>query len=227
LIRSITLLARQNRLRVEAEIVRDAALAASGLLSIRRVGGPGVKPPQPEGVYAFTQNEEELDRRDRARSLPPGVSTLQFYRSAPYPLLTTFDSPDFQSVPAPGGCGRTRPCSRSRWRTTKALFELAQGLGARLLREVPADDASATEARLERAFFSSATPGRPPRPRTECGRVLPARASWTLVPESLPPPPRPSRRKITRKATESRRGRVVDRPWHGRLMNTDEFITRE
>ncbi|MCB1203828.1 MAG: PSD1 domain-containing protein, partial [Verrucomicrobiae bacterium] len=49
-----TLLARQNRLRVEAEIVRDAALSASGLLH-PKIGGPPVRPPQPEGVYAFTQ----------------------------------------------------------------------------------------------------------------------------------------------------------------------------
>jgi hypothetical protein len=48
------LLARQERLRVEAEIVRDAALSASGLLN-RQIGGPSVRPPQPDGVYAFTQ----------------------------------------------------------------------------------------------------------------------------------------------------------------------------
>ena len=40
---------------VEAEILRDAALAASGLL-VPTIGGPSVHPPQPEGVYAFTQH---------------------------------------------------------------------------------------------------------------------------------------------------------------------------
>ena len=49
------LLARQNRLRLEAEIIRDAALTASGLLS-RKIGGPGVYPPQPPGIFAFTQS---------------------------------------------------------------------------------------------------------------------------------------------------------------------------
>src|SRR5690606_24520072 len=43
------LLYRQNRFRVEAEIVRDLALAASGLLE-RRVGGPSVFPPLPPGI---------------------------------------------------------------------------------------------------------------------------------------------------------------------------------
>ncbi len=48
------LLARQNRLRLEAEVVRDVALSASGLLT-PTIGGPGVYPPQPAGVYSFTQ----------------------------------------------------------------------------------------------------------------------------------------------------------------------------
>src|ERR1700674_615839 len=48
------LLGRQQRLRLEAETIRDASLAASGLLS-REIGGPGVYPPQPEGIYRFTQ----------------------------------------------------------------------------------------------------------------------------------------------------------------------------
>ena len=43
------LLARQARLRLSAEAVRDVALASSGLLN-RTVGGPSVKPPQPESV---------------------------------------------------------------------------------------------------------------------------------------------------------------------------------
>src|SRR5262249_51192374 len=46
------LLARQFRLRLDAEIVRDAALASSGLLS-DQVGGPSVFPPQPKEVYRF------------------------------------------------------------------------------------------------------------------------------------------------------------------------------
>ena len=44
------LLARGPRFRIEAEMVRDVALSASGLLS-RKVGGPSVYPPQPEGIW--------------------------------------------------------------------------------------------------------------------------------------------------------------------------------
>lgn len=47
-------LGRQSRVRVEAEIVRDMVLAASGSLA-PQLGGPSVHPPQPDGVYSFTQ----------------------------------------------------------------------------------------------------------------------------------------------------------------------------
>src|SRR5205807_1831583 len=46
------LLGRQQRLRLEAEIIRDAALSVSGLLQ-RTIGGPGVYPPQPPEIFAF------------------------------------------------------------------------------------------------------------------------------------------------------------------------------
>ncbi|MFM7056963.1 MAG: PSD1 and planctomycete cytochrome C domain-containing protein [Planctomycetota bacterium] len=90
------LLARQPRFRVEAEIVRDQALAASGLLN-RRIGGPGVHLPQPDGIYDFTQNRKNWPVAvgpDRWRR----TMYVMFYRSAPYPLLTTFDAPDFSTV---------------------------------------------------------------------------------------------------------------------------------
>ena len=50
------LLARQSRLRLDAEIIRDAALEASGLLT-EELGGPPVYPPQPDGVFDFTQDK--------------------------------------------------------------------------------------------------------------------------------------------------------------------------
>src|SRR5205085_10902217 len=64
------LLARQNRLRLEAEIVRDNALAASGLL-VQTVGGPSVRPPQPAGIseltYAGSARRVESTGPDRYR----------------------------------------------------------------------------------------------------------------------------------------------------------------
>jgi hypothetical protein len=52
------LLARQTRLRLDAEIIRDAALASSGLLD-ERIGGPSVFPPQPVGAMAASQVKKD------------------------------------------------------------------------------------------------------------------------------------------------------------------------
>ena len=87
------LLARQNRLRVEGEIVRDLHLAASGLLS-RKIGGPSVFPPMPPEIaslsYAgnFRWTESEGENRFRR-----GMYTF-FKRTAPHPDLVAFDCPD-------------------------------------------------------------------------------------------------------------------------------------
>ena len=64
------LLGRQQRLRLEAEAIRDAALAASGLLT-REIGGPGVYPPQPEGIYRFTQQVKFWGEKQGRRPLSP------------------------------------------------------------------------------------------------------------------------------------------------------------
>ncbi|MFO1449407.1 MAG: PSD1 and planctomycete cytochrome C domain-containing protein [Opitutaceae bacterium] len=85
-------LARQNRFRLEAELVRDNALAISGLLS-PRVGGPSAHPYQPESYYAplnFPRREyvpdtgEGLHRR--------GVYT-HWQRTLLHPSLMAFDAP--------------------------------------------------------------------------------------------------------------------------------------
>ncbi|MDF2440733.1 MAG: hypothetical protein JWN98_1717 [Abditibacteriota bacterium] len=137
------LLARQGRLRVEAEIVRDAALSASGLLS-PTIGGPSVRPPQPAGVYAFTQAKKNWTPSEGPDRYRRALYTL-FYRSAPYPLLGTFDSPDFQTT-----CTR-RPRSNTPLQSLTlandpAFLEITQGLAARVLREVPEKAESQTKA---------------------------------------------------------------------------------
>lgn len=143
------LLARQERLRVEAEIVRDAALSASGLLN-PKIGGPGVRPPQPDGVYAFTQNKKNWVAATGAERFRRALYT-QFFRSAPYPLFTTFDSPDFQSV-----CTRRHrsdtPLQSLTLANDPAFLEIAQGLTARLVRDIPGEFAATLDARLKYAF---------------------------------------------------------------------------
>jgi len=86
------LLTRGPRVRLEAEMVRDTALVASGLLS-EKVGGPSVYPPQPpgvssEGAYGALdwKNSEGPDRYRR------GLYTFA-KRTAPYAMTATFDAP--------------------------------------------------------------------------------------------------------------------------------------
>ncbi len=87
------LLARGPRYRVEGEIVRDIALAASGLLN-PKVGGPSVYPPAPEFLFQppasygpKTWNTAEGDEKYRR-----ALYTFRF-RSVPYPALQVFDTP--------------------------------------------------------------------------------------------------------------------------------------
>jgi hypothetical protein len=88
-----TWLARQNRLRFEAEIVRDAALAVSGLLHAE-VGGESVRPPQPPEIaalsYAGSVRWVESKGPDRYRR----ALYTWFQRTSPYPTLMTFDAAD-------------------------------------------------------------------------------------------------------------------------------------
>lgn len=87
------LLARQNRVRVDGEIIRDITLQASGLLS-PKVGGPSVFPALPAGIaelsYAGNFNWTTSKGEDRYRR---GMYTF-FKRTSPHPNLTTFDCPD-------------------------------------------------------------------------------------------------------------------------------------
>jgi hypothetical protein len=94
------LLARGPRFRVDAEIVRDIALAASGLLQ-QKLGGPSVCPPAPAFLFQPPASYGpkvwlESTGRDRYRR---ALYTFRF-RSVPYPALQAFDAPngDFACV---------------------------------------------------------------------------------------------------------------------------------
>ena len=85
------MLARQSRHRLEAEIVRDVALASSGLLN-PRIGGPSIHPPLPEFVMAFGRNRSWPETKG-AEANRRGMY-IHLRRNVPYPMLTTFDASD-------------------------------------------------------------------------------------------------------------------------------------
>ena len=128
------LLARQVRLRVEAETVRDICLSASGLLS-SKMYGPGVYPPQPQGIYSFTQRKKSWPESPGENRYRRGMYTF-FWRSSPYPFLPTFDAPDANTT-----CTRrTRsntPLQALTLANDTVFFDMAQELALRVLTEGP------------------------------------------------------------------------------------------
>ena len=139
------LLGRGPRFRMEAEMVRDAMLAASGLLS-RKVGGPSVFPLQPEGIWNNPYSDERWQTsagEDRYRR-----SLYTFVRrTSPHPAMTAFDAPSREV------CTLRRPRTNTPLQalTTlndEAFFEAARALAKRIINEAPADPRS----RAARAF---------------------------------------------------------------------------
>ena len=140
------LLARQNRFRVEAEIVRDISLAAAGLLS-EKIGGPSVFPPIPPGITDKNYNSsfkwKVSPGEDRYRR---GMYTF-FKRTAPHPNLMSFDCPDSNVT----NVERTRsntPLAALITLNNETFTEAAKVLASRVLIEADGDDA----AKLAHAF---------------------------------------------------------------------------
>jgi hypothetical protein len=140
------LLARGPRIRVEAEIIRDIALSASGLLTTN-VGGPSVYPPIPDGVLSLgfgtpmnwpTETNENRFRR--------GMYTF-WKRTTPYPAMTVFDAPS-----ADVSCARrlrsTTPLQSLTTLNDPVYQDAAQALALRVWKEGGEDDL----ARAEYAF---------------------------------------------------------------------------
>jgi hypothetical protein len=86
------LLGRQNRLRLDAEVIRDVALVASGLFS-PKLGGPPVYPPIPEGVMTQGQVKRTWNTSKGEDRYRRGLYTF-VYRVTPPPALNVFDAPD-------------------------------------------------------------------------------------------------------------------------------------
>lgn len=203
-----TLLARQNRLRVEGEVVRDLHLAASGLLS-HKVGGPSVFPPQPPEIAAlsYAGNFKWADSKgeDRYRR---GMYTF-FKRTAPYPDLMTFDCPDANVASIRRTVSNT-PLQALTTLNAETFGEAARALAARALKAGGDDN-----ARLTRAFQLCLV--RAPRSEESVALLAllnDARAYYATHAEDA---------KKMGGDTENAAWTSVARI----ILNTDEFITRE
>jgi hypothetical protein len=139
------LLARGPRFRVEAETIRDITLAVGGLLSAK-VGGRSVFPDQPDGVWDNPYSKDKWvvsEGEDRYRR-----SLYTFLRrTAPHPVLTTFDAPSREMCTVRRVRTNT-PLQALTLLNDPAAFAAAQGLAGRILREAPPEP----EARAIHAF---------------------------------------------------------------------------
>lgn len=204
-----TLVARQPRIRLSGEAVRDAALAVSGLL-VPRIGGPSVKPPQPESVSeaGYSNVWEPSGGGDRYRR---GVYTF-IQRTSPFGQFVTFDLPDL-----------SRSCTRRERSNTPlqalnllndpVFLEAARALADRVARDAPGDDPE----RLARAVHEAL--GRPPT-TAESVRLLEylqrQREIFSADPEAA--------------SLLMATGPETEPAWillASVLLNLDEFITRE
>ena len=153
------LLARGPRFRLDAEAIRDTALATSGLL-VEKIGGPSVKPYQPPGIWkavGYTSSNTAVFRKDKDDALYRRSMYTFWKRTAPPPTMLLFDAPSREA------------CTVMRARTNTPLqalallndvqfVEAARATAQRIMR-VPDVD---TTSRLTR-LFRLATGRRPAR----------------------------------------------------------------
>ena len=83
-------LSRSPRFRLPAEVIRDQAMAASGLLT-NRIGGPSVMPPQPDGIWKATYSSMKWQTADGPDRYRRAIYTF-LRRTSPYPSMLTFDA---------------------------------------------------------------------------------------------------------------------------------------
>ena len=210
-------LARQNRLRLPSEILRDSALSVSGLLS-PVVGGPSVYPPQPAGVTDITYDWDtvrwkESTGADRYRR---GLYTF-FLRTSPYPQMMLFDAPDSHRAASRRQRSNT-PLQALGLLNDEVFLEAARGLA---LRSAGRFD-QGWQDRLERMYRLALS--RFPS-EAEAAALRPSYDRLVELFHQSPPEPWyfAAHHSGQRSATEGAAWIGIARI----LMNTDEFITRE
>ncbi len=218
------LLARAPRFRVEGEVVRDIALAASGLLN-PKVGGPPVYPPAPDFLFnppvsygPKTWTEEKAENRYRR-----ALYTFRF-RSVPYPVLTNFDTPNGDASCVRRARSNT-PLQALTTLNETLFLECARSLARKTLADGGPNDAERVTLAFRRCT------GRKPSPRER--EVLlafltkqierfsaPGAKPWDLAADDPAHPPKlPSGVSPAQGAAWTALARL--------LLNLDETITKE
>ncbi|HEV2296407.1 MAG TPA: DUF1553 domain-containing protein [Tepidisphaeraceae bacterium] len=140
------LLARGPRIRVQAETVRDIALAASGLLN-NEIGGPSVYPPQPPGVAELSYGPLAWPTSEGPDRYRRGLYTY-LKRTSPYPGLIVFDGPTSE-VTCTVRIRSNTPLQALTTLNDDVFVEAAQALGRRVVEEV---ESHSPEERIRQLF---------------------------------------------------------------------------
>ncbi|MBH56115.1 MAG: hypothetical protein CMJ82_02890 [Planctomycetaceae bacterium] len=210
------LLARQSRIRLEAEAIRDCSIQAAGILSTK-LGGKGVYPPQPEGIYILTQQKKawpESKGEDRFRR----AMYTYFWRSSPYPLMPTFDAPEANTTCTRRSRSNT-PLQALTLANDRAFFEFAQLLAEQILKSEQLSESERIHLAFQRVL--SRTPTEFEQVRLQ--QFLSSQKQWYLGnPEdakAAAPQHYPTELAVSDAAAWTALSRV--------LLNLDEFITRD
>jgi hypothetical protein len=154
------LLARGPRVRLPAELIRDQALAISGLLT-PRIGGPSVYPYQPEKLYEGIVVGAPYPGTKWGVSSEPDLYRRSLYtfwkRTVPHPVMITFDSPDREFCTVRRSRTNT-PLQALTLLNEPAFVEAARRLATRMIRDGGGDDATRV------GFAFQAATGRKPLP---------------------------------------------------------------
>jgi hypothetical protein len=132
------LLARGPVLRLTAEMVRDQALALSGLL-VEKIGGPPVKPYQPAGLWHEVAKEEY--EQDHGENLYRRSLYTFFRRAVPPPTLANFDAAGRESCVVRPGVTNT-PLQALDLMNNVTYLEAARRIGQRMMLEGGASPAT-------------------------------------------------------------------------------------
>ena len=210
-------LARQNRFRLEAEIVRDLCLQTSGLL-YDRIGGPSIRPPLPADIaalgYANSVKWAESPGREKYRR---GMYIF-FQRTVPYPMLVSFDSPE-GTLTCPRRERSNTPLQALNLLNDPVFFECAQHFGQRLQSE----GGSTPEEKIRYAFRLALA--REPEP-VELASIKRLFNDVRDMAQSRPP----SAEAITGDTSADPASAAETTAWISvarTVMNVEEFFTRE
>jgi hypothetical protein len=148
------LLTRGPRLRLDAELIRDNALAIGGLLNLK-IGGPSVKPYQPAGLWDVTDSKYE---QSHGPDLYRRGMYVYWKRAVHYPSFATFDAPSREI------CTAQRPVTSTPLQSfvlmnDPAYLEAARGFAERMIKEGGKTPEERMVYGFRRALARRPTPG--------------------------------------------------------------------